>query len=228
MKKIFLSSMVFFAIISSLNAQTTMFTSYSFNVAPKDDQTVYNLYKDYFGKKENIIKGVTVTLFQNHFKGIDDATHEVVFAGTSDAMGEAYDSPSSASWNLFQSELSKYCKDANSTSGTRLSSFGDTSKANFAIQDIILQNIKDINLFKEKFDAHWSKSLPPNTRISLGSINRKNVDGTTNYVLISYKDFKTKFNFKPTNEISQKEYGQAVKELRTYTTAHTRILLGKW
>jgi DNA topoisomerase IA len=85
-----------------------------------------------------------------------------------------------------------------------------------------------LSTFKEKFDAHWSKSLPPNTRISLGSINRKNVDGTTNYVLISYKDFKTKFNFKPTNEISQKEYGQAVKELRTYTTGHTRILLGKW
>ena len=220
--------MVFFAIISSLNAQKIMFTSYSFNVANQDEQKVLKLYNDYFGKKENLVKGITVSLFQNHFKANNDATHQVVFSGTPDVLGAAYDSPSSTAWELFQSELSKYCKDANSTSGTRLSSFGDTSKANFAIQDIILQNIKDINLFKEKFDAHWSKSLPPNTRISLSSIGRRMTDGTTHYVVIRYKDFTTKFNFKPTNEISQKEYAQAVKELRSYTKSNTRVLLGRW
>ena len=96
------------------------------------------------------------------------------------------------------------------------------------VQDLIFQNIKDIDQFKEKFDAHWSKSLPPNTRITLASVGRRMNDGTTHFVVISYKDFTTKFNFKSTNEISQKEYGQAVKELRTYTTSITRVLLGKW
>jgi hypothetical protein len=47
-------------------------------------------------------------------------------------------------------------------------------------------------------------------------------------VVIRYKDFTTKFNFKSTNEISQKEYGQAVKELRSYTKSYTRVLLGRW
>ena len=216
MKKIFLSSMVFFAIISSLNAQKIMFTSYSFNVANQDEQKVLKLYNDYFGKKENLVKGITVSLFQNHFKA------------NNDVLGAAYESPSPTAWELFQSELSKYCKDANSTAGTRLSYFGDTSKSNFMVQDLIFQNIKDIDQFKEKFDAHWSKSLPPNTRITLASVGRRMNDGTTHFVVISYKDFTTKFNFKSTNEISQKEYGQAVKELRTYTTGHTRILLGKW
>ena len=228
MKKIFLSSMVFFAIISSLNAQKIMFTSYSFNVANQDEQKVLKLYNDYFGKKENLVKGITVSLFQNHFKANNDATHQVVFSGTPDVLGAAYDSPSPTAWELFQSELSKYCKDANSTAGTRLSFFGDTSKSNFMVQDLIFSNIKDIDQFKEKFDAHWSKSLPPNTRITLASVGRRMNDGTTHFVVISYKDFTTKFNFKSTNEISQKEYGQAVKELRTYTTSITRVLLGKW
>ena len=228
MKKIFLLSMVFFAFIFNVNAQKNMNTSYSFNVANQDEQKVLKLYKDYFGKKENLVKGITVSLYQNHFKGNDDATHEVVFSGSTDVLGAAYDSPSSTAWELFQSELSKYCKDVNSATGTTLSFFGDTSKSYFIVHDVIFQNIKDIDLFKEKFDAHWSKSLPPNTRISLSSIGRRMTDGTTHYVIIRYKDFTTKFNFKSTNEISQKEYAQAVKELRSYTKSNTRVLLGRW
>ena len=91
-------------------------------------------------------------LYQNHFKDNEDATHEVVFVGTPEAMGVAYDSPSDAGWKLFQSELSKYCKDVNSGSGTRLSSFGDESNTNYLVQDVIFQKITDSKLFKEKFD----------------------------------------------------------------------------
>ena len=228
MKKILIFITVFFAVISNLGAQTNMFTSYTFNVEPKNEQTVLKLYNDYFGKKEHLIKGVAVSLYQNHFKDNEDATHEVVFVGTPEAMGVAYDSPSDAGWKLFQSELSKYCKDVNSGSGTRLSSFGDESNTNYLVQDIIFQKITDSKLFKEKFDAHWSKNLPPNTRIGLGSISRRMADGTTHYVVISYKDFSTKFNFKPLNEDFQKEYANSVKEMRTYTKSRTRVLLGKW
>ena len=85
MKKIFIFLTVFFAAISNLSAQTTMFTSYTFNVEPKNEQTVLKLYNDYFGKKEHLIKGVSVSLFQNHFKSNDDATHEVIFVGTPEA-----------------------------------------------------------------------------------------------------------------------------------------------
>ena len=228
MKKIFIFLTVFFAAISNLSAQTKMFTSYTFNVEPKNEQTVLKLYNDYFGKKEHLAKGVSVSLFQNHFKSNDDATHEVVFVGTPEAMGVAYDSQSDASWKLFQSELSKFCIDGESGSGSRLSSFGDESNTNYLVFDVIYQKITDISLFKEKFDAHWSKNLPPNTRIGLGSISRRMADGTTHYVVISYKDFSTKFNFKPLNEDFQKEYANSVKEMRTYTKSKTRVLLGMW
>ena len=228
MKKILIFITVFFAVISNLGAQTNMFTSYSFNVEPKNEQTVLKLYKDYFGKKEHLIKGVSVSLYQNHFKDNEDATHEVVFYGSPEAMGVAYDSPSGASWTIFQSELAKYCKDVNSGTGTRLSSFGDESNTNYLVQDVIFQKITDSKLFKENFDAHWSKNLPPNTRIGLGSISRKTTDGTTHYVVISYKDFSTKFKFKAVDENLQKEYSNSVKEIRTYTKSRTRVLLGKW
>ena len=58
--------MVFFAFIFNVNAQKNMNTSYSFNVANQDEQKVLKLYKDYFGKKENLVKGITVSLYQNH------------------------------------------------------------------------------------------------------------------------------------------------------------------
>ena len=228
MKKIFIFLTVFFAAISNLSAQTTMFTSYTFNVEPKNEQTVLKLYNDYFGKKEHLAKGVSVSLFQNHFKSNDDATHEVVFVGTPEAMGVAYDSPSDASWKLFQSELSKFCIDKEAASGTRLSSFGDESNTNYLVQDVIFQKITDSKLFKEKFDAYWSKNLQPNTRLVLGSISRRMTDGTTHYVIISHKDFSSKFKYKPLNEDLQKEYANSVKEIRTYTKSRTRVLLGKW
>jgi len=228
MKKILIFTMVFFAAISNLGAQTIMFTSYTFNVEPKNEQTVLKLYNDYFGNKEHLAKGVSVYLYQNHFKSNDDATHEVIFVGTPEAMGVAYDSPSDASWKLFQSELSKFCIDGESGSGTRLSSFGDETNTNYLVQDVISQKITDITLFKEKFDAHWSKNLPPNTRITMGSMSRRMNDGTTHYVTINYKDFSTKFKFKPLNENLQKEYANSVKEIRTYTKSRTRVLLGKW
>ena len=228
MKKIFIFLTVFFAAISNLSAQTNMFTSYTFNVEPKNEQTVLKLYNDYFGKKEHLAKGVSVSLFQNHFKSNDDATHEVVFVGTPEAMGVAYDSPSDASWKLFQSELSKFCIDKEAGSGNRLSSFGDESNKNYLVQDVIFQKITDSKLFKEKFDAYWSKNLQPNTRLVLGSISRRMTDGTTHYVIISHKDFSSKFKYKPLNEDLQKEYANSVKEIRTYTKSRTRVLLGKW
>ena len=53
-------------------------------------------------------------------------------------------------------------------------------------------------------------------------------DGSTHYVVVSHKDFSSKFKFKPLNEDLQKEYANSVKEIRTYTKSKTRVLLGMW
>ena len=227
MKKLSLLTIILFAAFSSINAQG-IFSSYAFNVEPRDQATVFQLYKNYFGKKENLIKGVTVALYENHFRGKDVATHELVVTGTPEAMGAAYDGNSSDAWSLFQSELSKYCKNVRSAEGKRFSSFGDTSSMIYPIQDVYFANIKDQALYKEKFDAFWSKNIPVNTRVSFGSVSTLNEEKTTHYVVRSYKDFTTKFKDEVVNPKSVAEFFNSVKEIRTFNSSTTRILLGRW
>jgi hypothetical protein len=227
MKKLSLLAIMMFAIFSSINAQG-IFSSYSFNVEPKDQNTVLQLYKEYFSKKENLIKGVTITLYENHFKGKDIATHEMVASGTPEAMGAAYDGKGSAAWNLFQSELSKYCKGVRAAEGKRFSSFGDTSSAIYPIQDVFFINVKDPELFKSRFDAFWSKNIPANTRIAIGSVTTLNEEKTTHYVVRSFKDFTTKFKDDVQSIKGYAEMMSLQKEIRTFNSSTTRILLGRW
>jgi hypothetical protein len=205
-----------------------IFSSYSFNVEPKDQAIVLQLYKDYFGKKENLIKGVTIALYENHFKGKDVATHEMVASGTPEAMGAAYDGKSSSAWNLFQSELSKYCKGVRAAEGKRGSNFGDTSSAIYPVQDVYFINVKDQEQYKAKFEAFWSKNIPANTRISFGSVSTLNEEKTTHYVVRSYKDFTTKFKDGAAYNKITTEFTNSVKDIRTFNSSTTRVLLGRW
>lgn len=227
MKKLSLLTILLFAVFSIINAQT-IFTSYSFNVEPKDQATVLQLYKDYFAKKEHLIKGVTVALYENHFKAKDVATHELVVTGTPEAMGAGYDSKASDAWSLFQSELSKYCKPVRAAEGKRGSNFGDTSSVIYPIQDVYFINVKDQAQYKEKFEAFWSKNSPANTRISFGSVTTLNEEKTTHYVVRSYKDFTTKFKDEAVNGKATAEFTNSVKDIRTFNSSITRVLLGRW
>ena len=227
MKKLSLLTILLFAVFASINAQS-IFTSYTFNVEPKDQAKVLQLYKEYFGKKENLIKGVTIALYENHFKGRDIATHEMVASGTPEAMGAAYDGKSSAAWNLFQSELSKYCKGVRAAEGKRGSNFGDTSSAIYPVQDAYFINVKDPEQYKAKFEAFWSKNTPSNTRITFGSVTTLNEEKTTHYVVKSYKDFTTKFKDEAVNGKATAEFTNSVKDIRTFNYSTTRVLLGRW
>jgi len=227
MKKLSLLTIILFAAFSSMNAQT-IFTTYSFDVEPKDQYVVSQLYKEYFSKKEHLIKGITVYLYENHFKAKDVATHEVVFTGTPEAMGAGYDGKGSESWSLFQSELSKYCKPVRSAEGKRISSFGDTSSVVYSIQNVYFLNVKEPAQYKEKFEAFWSKNTPANTRVSLGSVTTLNEEKTTHYVVRSYKDFTTKFKDEDVNSKATSEFYNSVKDIRSFNSSTTRVLLGKW
>jgi hypothetical protein len=227
MKKLSLLTVILFAAFSSMHAQG-IFSSYSFNVEPKDQAIVLQLYKDYFGKKENLIKGVTIALYENHFKGKEVATHEMVASGTPEAMGAAYDGKSSSAWNLFQSELSKYCKGVRAAEGKRGSNFGDTSSAIYPVQDVYFINVKDQEQYKAKFEAFWSKNSPANTRISFGSVTTLNEEKTTHYVVRSYKDFTTKFKDDVQSYKGYAEMMSLQKDNRTFNSSTTRVLLGRW
>ena len=89
MKKLLLLFAIVFS--SSLFAQEYYWTSYSFNVAPEDEEIVAKLTNDYFSLPNSKVDGVTVFLFENHFKdNSNNASHTIVFTGTLDAMGNQY------------------------------------------------------------------------------------------------------------------------------------------
>lgn len=175
-----------------------------------------------------MLKGVSVSLYQNHFAGKDVPTHEVVFSGTPEALGAAYDSKQTDSWVLFQTELSRYSKEVNAGMGESLSVFGDSNSEKYPIQDLYFINVKDKNQFKSNFDAFWSKNISKDARISFGSLNTKGTDGVTHYVARSYKNFTDEFTDDAANLKGYPEYMNAVKDNRTILTTRTRILLGKW
>jgi len=143
-------------------------------------------------------------------------------------MGAAYDGKSSSAWNLFQSELSKYCKGVRAAEGKRGSNFGDTSSAIYPVQDAYFINVKDPEQYKAKFEAFWSKNIPANTRISFGSVTTLNEEKTTHYIVRSFKNFTTKFKDDPQSLKGYAEMMSLQKEVRTFNSSKTRTLLGKW
>jgi hypothetical protein len=88
--------------------------------------------------------------------------------------------------------------------------------------------VKDPELFKSRFDAFWSKNIPANTRIAIGSVTTLNEEKTTHYVVRSFKDFTTKFKDDVQSIKGYAEMMSLQKEIRTFNSSTTRILLGRW
>ena len=100
-------------ILSSLNsiAQEYYWTSYSFNVEAEDVEIVSKLINDYFSSPNSKADGVSVYLFENHFHDSSlSSSHELVFAGTYDAMGNQYSQGENTSWDLYLAKLGQYTK----------------------------------------------------------------------------------------------------------------------
>ena len=56
---------------TSMFAQEYYWTTYSFNLDPEDEEIVTKLVNDYFSSPNSKADGVTVYLFENHFKDND-------------------------------------------------------------------------------------------------------------------------------------------------------------
>ena len=70
--------------------QLGYWTAYNFNVKPGSEETVLNLFNQYFGSND-LPKGITVTLFENHFRDAEwNFSHQVLFNGSLDAMDDQY------------------------------------------------------------------------------------------------------------------------------------------
>ena len=109
MKKFILIFTLFILTTLSLKAQEYYWTSYSFNVEAEDVEIVSKLTNDYFSAENSKADGVSVYLFENHFHDSSlSSSHELVFAGKYDAMGNQYSQEDDLSWDLFLSKLNRY------------------------------------------------------------------------------------------------------------------------
>jgi hypothetical protein len=98
----------------------------------------------------------------------------------------------------------------------------------YPIQDVYFINVKNPELFKSNFDAFWSKNIPANSRIAFGSVTTINEEKTTHYVVRSFKDFTTKFKDDPQSLKGYSEMMSLQKDIRTFNSSTTRVLLGRW
>jgi len=232
MKKLLLLFAIVFS--SSLFAQEYYWTSYSFNVAPEDEEIVAKLTNDYFSLPNSKVDGVTVFLFENHFKDNSfNASHTIVFTGTLDAMGNQYSQGDNLNWDLFMSKLSKYTKAFSSAAGRSLISIG--VPGTHPIQNLYILKVKNAAKFASAWEDYNSKFSPKDRRVTLGrfSLGRSS-DGETHYVLSGVDSFEDAFNpgkYRESNSSAKNAWSKFVEEFEENAQmirTQTRVMIGKW
>ncbi|MCK5442831.1 MAG: hypothetical protein KAJ23_13160 [Maribacter sp.] len=189
MKKIIL---VFALLIGfAVSAQDTYYTTYSFVVEPQNDATIFKLVDDFYSK--NKPEGVFVRLFENHFKDAGNkATHQLVFSGTQEAVGNMYGGGPNDTFALFLTRLNQHIKEsAGSAMGRNIAFYGE-SGTRYPAQRVLLLDVEDTNVFDEAYNKFHSKHNPPGVLVYMGtSITGQGVGKANRWAIIGYKDIKT-------------------------------------
>ena len=221
--------------VFTLSAQEYYFTTYNFTVAQENVQTIYGLFNDYYSK--NKPQGVTVSLYENHFRDNGaNFTHSVVFTGSLDAMGAAYAGGSNAAWDLFLTRINQQIdENYSSAMGSSWGVIGDTSQKH-PYQILSLLEVENGSAFFES----WKKinAMNPEGRVvSIGNIQAgRSPDGANFWIVNSFKDMKSAMG--GLNRLMT----EAQREARSKAMAETsgssgevrwvrnglRILMGQW
>ena len=175
----------------AIYAQEAYFSVYNFSVADEDVSTVYKLVDEYYSK--NKPEGVTVYLFENHFKDSgNNFTHSIVFAGSLDALSGMYSGGQNETWQLFITQVNQHLEDSFSSGmGTRIASYGDRS-ATYPVQRYFFLNAEDGDAFEEGYRTYHSKHNPDGVIVAMGNITAgRSPHGENRWVIIGYKDMKS-------------------------------------
>ena len=234
MKKFILIFTLFILTTLSLKAQEYYWTSYSFNVEAEDVEIVSKLTNDYFSSPNSKADGVSVYLFENHFHDSSlSSSHELVFAGTYDAMGNQYSQGENTSWDLYLAKLGQYTKGFSAAAGNSLLSFG--VPGSHPVQNLLWLRVEDAAKFAAGFKKYNEKYNPDDRRVTLGQFRLgRSPLGETHYVLVGVNDFKTAMNtglYRESNKDAKTAWGKymedidgVIKLIRT----STRVMVGKW
>lgn len=218
----------------TLMAQEYYWTSYNFNVDSEDIEITTKLTDDYFSQPGSKADGVTVYLFENHFKDSENNwSHQLVFAGTLDAMGEQYSRVPNDSWNLYLAKMGQYLKQHSAGAGKSLLTIGELGT--HPIQNVLWLDVRDAEKFARAWKKYHGKFSPSDRRITLGQFRLgRSPMHETHYVLTGVNDFKTAFEpnkYREGNPAAEKawdEFIATVSDEVTILRSNTRIMLGKW
>ena len=232
MKNLLIAS--FLLICFNITAQEYYWTSYNFNVDSEDVEIVVKLTNDYFSSENAKSEGVSVYLFENHFHDSSlSSSHEIVFAGSYEAMGNQYSQGDNASWDLFVAKLGQYTKRFSAAAGNSVHSFG--TPGTHPVQNLFWLKVNDPTQFASELIKYNEKFNPEDRRVTLGQFRLgRSPLGESHYVLAGVDDFKTAMNlglYRQSNPAAKEAWAKYmddidgnVKLIRT----STRVMVGKW
>lgn len=190
MKKLLIfSTLLFLSLICK--AQVSYFTVYHFTVESKDVSTIYQLFDDYFS--ENKAAGVTVGLYENHFKDSENNySHSVIFSGDLDALGNMYGSGDNDAWSLFLTRINQHSKgNFSSAMGERLAIYGNTDET-YPYQRYFQLDVDEMSKWVESAKRMNENNNPEGRLSMMGTFSAgQGPDGANAWVINGFKDFKT-------------------------------------
>ena len=235
MKKI-LSFILLLSVFNSYS-QIGYWTAYNFNVQPGSEELVLKYFNDYFSKNK-LAEGVTVSLFENHFKDSNwNYSHQILFIGPLDGLAAQYSTPPSDAWSLFISKMDRHISLYSSFMGYIEATFGEGNPTDYPIQRIYSFDAGSTNKYFKAYKKLFSKfnkdgSLTLTGGFSAGTDSR---DGNV-WVVNAFKDFKGAFggHQKLPSKFSNAETQKAYQEFRKnrgeieFKRGFLRILLASY
>lgn len=234
MKKSILFLFLIFTL--AVQAQSEYWTSYTFVVEPQNVQTVYNLVDSYY--KAHKPAGVSVRLFENHFRDHDNNyTHAIVFSGSLDAIGSMYGGGPNESFELFITQLNQHLKEGYSSSmGYGVGGYTG-GEGPFPFRRMFMVKADDSAAFEAAFKKMNSEMNPDGRMIFLGSITSgRSAEGETHFIIAAFRTFKAAMagvqplipaNKRDAYDKAWQEYSDASGGVTMISTS-LRILLGEW
>jgi len=220
----------------AISAQEVYWTNYHVVVESQNEGMFYKLIDDYFTANKS--EGVTVTLYENHFKDNGNKfTHSIGFSGSLDAIGAMYNNDGGAAWKLFLVQLNQHIKEGyGARMGTRIAHNGDLDQ-DYPVQRYFIVHADDGPTWNKAITKYMKTNKLPEMFSMMGNFTSgASPEGENRWVINGFKDFKSAIGGANAmrTDAQKKANDKAWKEfLDTNGASHLirsglRVRMGQW